>query len=144
MQERRIDQTSRTSADRFMDTFQPVTTGDAVAEIFGYELEEISAVFGLDLTTLTLGISAPARIRSYSARFAMAQPAFKRNPCGRLSSGFATSDRSEDLAIKALIDDLIVPYWVEEFLRLHGPGGAANAKDEGLPEEVVSELNSTP
>jgi hypothetical protein len=69
----------------------------------------------------------------------MAQPAERRN-----RSGFAVSGAPADVAIKALIDELIVPHLVEEFLRLHGPAAAAKSKDKDLHVQLESELNSTP
>lgn len=49
-----------------------------------------------------------------------------------------------DLAIKSLIDDLIVPYLVEEFLRFYGPAAVAKLNDENPESQPDSELNSTP
>jgi hypothetical protein len=48
-----------------------------------------------------------------------------------------------DIAVKNLIDDLIVPYLVEEFLRLYGPATVAKMNDKNLKSQPDSELNST-
>ena len=47
-----------------------------------------------------------------------------------------------DLPIKSLIDGLVVPYLVEEFLRLYGPA-AAKTNEESMKSQPDSELNST-
>ena len=47
-----------------------------------------------------------------------------------------------DLAIRSLIDGLVVPYLVEEFLRLYGPG-AAKTTEKKMKSQPDSELNST-
>ena len=49
-----------------------------------------------------------------------------------------------DIAVKSLIDELIVPYLVEEFLRFYGPAAVAKLNDENPESQPDSELNSTP
>jgi len=49
-----------------------------------------------------------------------------------------------DRALKDIIDELIVPYMVEEFLRLYGPATASNSTDKRSDQPSNSELNSTP
>ena len=49
-----------------------------------------------------------------------------------------------DRAVKDLIDNLIVPYMVEEFLRLYGPAAASKSADKKPDQPSNSELDSTP
>ena len=58
--------------------------------------------------------------------------------------GDANEKESVDLVIKSLIDELIVPYLVEEFLRLHGPAAVAKLNGRNPESMPDSELNSTP
>jgi len=61
------------------------------------------------------------------------------NPSGAIQLGDAI-----DSATKSLIDDLIVPIWVEEFLRLHGPkpkAGEQPRQDESQQPQPSSELD---
>ncbi len=60
-------------------------------------------------------------------------------PAGKVDAADAL-----DIAVKNLIDDLIVPYLVEEFLRLYGPAAGAKMNDKDLKSQPDSELNSTP
>jgi len=46
-----------------------------------------------------------------------------------LSRGNADGGDAIDPGIKDLIDNLIVPYMVEEFLRLHGPAALTKSND---------------
>jgi hypothetical protein len=48
-----------------------------------------------------------------------------------------------DLAIKSLLDGLVVPHLVEEFLRLYGPAAVAKTDEENMKSQPDSELNST-
>ena len=48
-----------------------------------------------------------------------------------------------DLAIRSLIDGLIVPHLVEEFLRLYGPA-EAKTDAEKMKSQSYSELDSIP
>ncbi|HEY5381079.1 MAG TPA: hypothetical protein VIJ65_02420 [Acidobacteriaceae bacterium] len=79
----------------------------------------------------------------------MAQAAAKKNRVAMPAigkAGVASAD-AIDAATKDLIDNLIVPAMVEEFLRLYGPASAServkidHEKALLLPD---SELNSTP
>lgn len=72
----------------------------------------------------------------------MARTAERRSRVKILSHGNA--DSPIDIAVKNLIDDLIVPYLVEEFLRLYGPSAMANTNNKNLESQPDSELNSTP
>lgn len=49
-----------------------------------------------------------------------------------------------DRAVKDLIDNLIVPYLVEEFLRLYGPAATSKSTGKKPDQPSNSELNSTP
>jgi hypothetical protein len=56
-------------------------------------------------------------------------------------------DTAIDPAIKDLVDNLLIPYLVEEFLRLHGPTairGQQAATITSSPVSLHSELDSTP
>jgi hypothetical protein len=75
---------------------------------------------------------------------AMAQVAEKTRWIELRSQGKANGAETLDLAIKSLIDDLIVPYLVEEFLRLYGPATVAKLNDKSPESQPDSELNSTP
>jgi hypothetical protein len=74
----------------------------------------------------------------------MAQRAERRTENAILSPHNANGGGGIDLAVKGLIDDLIVPYLVEEFLRLHGPAAVAKLNARNLESQPDSELNSTP
>ena len=54
----------------------------------------------------------------------MAQAAEKISGTDFSTHGKAADAEALDLAVKKLIDALIVPYLVEEFLRLYGPAAA--------------------
>lgn len=79
----------------------------------------------------------------------MAQAVARKNRVATPAIGKArvTSADAIDAATKDLIDNLIVPAMVEEFLRLYGPASASerakidHEKALSLPD---SELNSTP
>jgi len=79
----------------------------------------------------------------------MAQAAMRKNRVAIPSIGKAGAASAGviDAATKDLIDNLIVPAMVEEFLRLYGPASASklakidHEKALSLPD---SELNSTP
>ncbi|GGG99675.1 hypothetical protein [Silvibacterium dinghuense] len=73
----------------------------------------------------------------------MAQIAIKKRQS--LTTGHAAwKDSCDDLTIKALIDELIVPHLVEEFLRLYVPSPAENLQEKDLSAHPQTELNSTP
>ena len=57
----------------------------------------------------------------------MAQTAKKASRVGHSLSGKTDSGENIDPAFKKLIDDLIVPHLVEEFLRLYGPAAASKS-----------------
>lgn len=57
--------------------------------------------------------------------------------------GKTDSIETLDLAIRSLIDGLVVPCLVEEFLRLYGPA-AAKTNEEKMKSQPDSELNSIP
>ena len=59
-------------------------------------------------------------------------------------AGEADAADALDIAVKSLIDELIVPYLVEEFLRFYGPAAVAKLNDENPESQPDSELNSTP
>jgi hypothetical protein len=61
-----------------------------------------------------------------------------------LLSGKADVGTVTDNAVRNLIDDLIVPYLVEEFLRLYGPAAVAKMNDKNIKSQPDSELDSTP
>ncbi len=60
------------------------------------------------------------------------------------AAGKADATDALDIAVKNLIDDLIVPHMVEEFLRIYGPAAVAKMNDKNLESQPDSELNSTP
>jgi len=74
----------------------------------------------------------------------MAQAAQKIVGIEISSRGKTDDAEALDLAIKSLIDGLVVPFLVEEFLRLHGPAAAAKTNEENMKPQPDSELNSTP
>jgi hypothetical protein len=74
----------------------------------------------------------------------MARTADRRSRVEISSSGKADATDALDIAVKNLIDDLIVPYLVEEFLRLYGPAAVAKMNDKNLESQPDSELSSTP
>lgn len=77
-------------------------------------------------------------------RFIMARTVERRNRIEISSPSKAGVAEAIDIAVKNLIDGLIVPYLVEEFLRLHGPAAAAKTNEKNLKSQPDSELNSTP
>ncbi len=74
----------------------------------------------------------------------MARTAERRSRIEISSAGKADAADALDVAVKNLIDNLIVPYLVEEFLRLYGPAAVAKRNDKNLELQPDSELNSTP
>ena len=63
------------------------------------------------------------------------------------SLGEAAAADAIDVAVKDLIDNLIVPNLVEEFLRLYGPASVAKLDEfrrRNPQSQLDSELNSTP
>jgi hypothetical protein len=74
----------------------------------------------------------------------MARAAEGRGRIEMSSAGKTDAADAIDIAVKNLIDDLIVPYLVEEFLRLYGPAAVAKMNDKNLKSQPDSELNSTP
>jgi hypothetical protein len=74
----------------------------------------------------------------------MAKTAGKRSRIEASLPGRAEGVEDLNFAIKSLIDDLIVPYLVDEFLRLYGPAAVARMNDKNLESQPDSELNSTP
>lgn len=77
-------------------------------------------------------------------RLPMAKAAEKRNRTETLPLDKTGTAASTDPAIKSLIDELIVPYMVEEFLRLYGPTAVAKSDAKNNESGPNSELNSTP
>lgn len=73
----------------------------------------------------------------------MAQAAKKIDSTELSTHGKASGAEALDLVAKSLIDGLIVPYLVEEFLRLYGPV-AASAGHKTRHSQPKSELDSTP
>jgi len=77
----------------------------------------------------------------------MAQTAERRSRIEVSSPGKADATEFIDAAVKDLIDNLIVPKLVEEFLRLYGPASVVRSEqfdDINLQSQPGSELNSTP
>ena len=77
-------------------------------------------------------------------RLTMAKTVGKRSRIEASPPGRAEDVEDLNFAIKSLIDDLIVPYLVDEFLRLYGPAAVARMNDKNLESQPDSELNSTP
>jgi hypothetical protein len=73
----------------------------------------------------------------------MAQMAIKKRQ-SLTAPHAAWRESCDDLTIKALIDELIVPQLVEEFLRLYVPFPAQNSREKDLSAHPQTELNSTP
>ncbi len=74
----------------------------------------------------------------------MAQAAKKIGRTELSTHGKADDAEALDLAAKSLIDGLIVPYLVEEFLRLYGPAAAFKLSHKTQHSQPESELDSTP
>ena len=74
----------------------------------------------------------------------MAKASARRSMIEISSPGTGEIDEDLNLAIKSLIDDLIVPYLVKEFLRLYGPAAVSKANEENIKSQPDSELHSTP
>jgi hypothetical protein len=77
-------------------------------------------------------------------RFIMARTAERKSRIEVSSPGKAGAAEAIDIAVKNLIDGLIVPYLVEEFIRLYGPAAVAKMNENNLKSQPDSELNSTP
>ena len=73
----------------------------------------------------------------------MALAAKKIDSTELTNHGQASGAEALDLVAKSLIDGLIVPYLVEEFLRLYGPA-AASPSHKTQHSQPQSELDSTP
>jgi hypothetical protein len=74
----------------------------------------------------------------------MAKASARRSMIEISSPGTGEIDEDLNLAIQSLIDDLIVPYLVEEFLRLYGPAAVSKTNEEYMKSQLDSELHSTP
>jgi hypothetical protein len=74
----------------------------------------------------------------------MARAAQKKSRIEISSIGKADGADGIDSALKDLIDDLIVPRLVEEFLRLYGPASTVKSDVRRTNSQPDSELNSTP
>jgi hypothetical protein len=74
----------------------------------------------------------------------MAQTAKKLGEIKPAVHGRADSALTLDLAAKSLIDGLIVPHLVEEFLRLYGPAAVSKSNGKISASHPNSELDSTP
>ena len=74
----------------------------------------------------------------------MAQAAKKIGRTEFSTHGKGSSAEALDLAAKSLIDGLIVPYLVEEFLRLYGPAAAFTPSHKNQHSQPESELDSIP
>jgi hypothetical protein len=76
----------------------------------------------------------------------MAQTARRHDQRGGPLTDETNSAQALEIAIKSLIDNLIVPMLVEEFLNLYGPASTAGHqkfKDSEQQSQPDSELNST-
>jgi len=67
----------------------------------------------------------------------MAQTAKKLGGTESAAHGRADSALTLDLAAKSLIDGLIVPHLVEEFLRLYGPAAVARSNDKNATSHRI-------
>jgi hypothetical protein len=74
----------------------------------------------------------------------MAKASVRRSMIETSPSGTGEVDEDINLAINSLIDDLIVPYLVEEFLRLYGPAAVSKTNGENMKSQLDSELPSMP
>lgn len=74
----------------------------------------------------------------------MARASVRRSMIETSPPGTGEIDEDLNLAIKSLIDDLIVPYLVGEFLRLYGPVAVSKTNEQNMKSQPDSELHSTP
>lgn len=86
----------------------------------------------------------PVGYAGSGVRLTMAKTAERRSRIEILAPGKGDNAEALNLATRSLIDDLIVPYLVEEFLRIYGPVAVAKMNDKNLESQPDSELNSTP
>ncbi len=66
---------------------------------------------------------------------------------GRMAGNQKHLNTAIDPAIRDLVDNLLIPYLVDEFLRLHGPTATGEQQINAATSSPVpshSELNSTP
>jgi hypothetical protein len=89
-------------------------------------------------------VSNPRRIGSGGISLTMGQRVKWIGSTELSAHGKADNAEVLDLAAKSLIDGLIVPYLVEEFLRLYGPATGSKSSHKSQHSQPESELNSTP